>query len=473
MRCTAATALVFIVAGCASHPDGAALTSEVTALAAPARAAGVPDPGTKGPHEVGFTSFMLVDPSRPGYPPEYPDGRPIPVYVWYPADRAAVDGVELARYPLDMLYGKVPEAISTDLEKYGTDRAYQGPRVSSGGPFPTLVFSPGLGVPAWMHASLGARLASHGFVVAVPFHIGDWWWPWEPYDAVEICAYNRPRDMSFVLDRLLERNTSPGLLNGALRPPQVAAGGWSIGGYAAITLAAGDDDVCVTSNDTLHEYGQSCTLPAGTSSSPDPRFKALLSLDGSGQLLHFAELARVTIPSLGLGEEWSYLATWNPSMTSWHARTHAALNGHPNYRIDVAGTEHSSFSDFCDAIVMLRDLGAYTTEDVEMWQSWFCTAAATTPNAEVRRLVSKYSVAFLKTQLAGESGYQDILTPGYALAREPGVEFFVTEKRNAKAIDDEWPGEFVYFPHQPGGAQAHAAKDPAVAWPSPRLHPHP
>jgi hypothetical protein len=271
--------------------------------------------------------------------------------------------------------------------------------------------------------------------------------------------------MSFVLDGLLQRNTSTGLLNGALRPAQVAAGGWSFGGYAALTLAGGDDDICLSPSGAFHEPGQPCTLAAGTTSSPDPRFKALLLLSAASPHLWFAELARVTVPSLGLGEEWSYLAA-NPmdpfTGSTWHARTHAALNGHPNYRVDVAGTNHMAFGDLCDDLGMFRDLTVFTTEEFEMFSSWFCTPAATTPKTEVRRLISKYAVAFLKTQLAGEAGYQDVLTPGHALTREPGIEFFVTEKRNPNAIDDE-PLEFVYFPHQSGSEQARALKDPSGA----------
>ena len=83
------------------------------------------------------------------------------------------------------------------------------------------------------------------------------------------------------------------------------------------------------------------------------------------------------------------------------------------------------------------------------------------PFAEAHRLVNKYAVAFLKTELAREPGYQDVLTPGYALTREPGVEFFVTEKQSPQSIDGEWwPDRFIYFPHQPGSWKARAATHP-------------
>jgi hypothetical protein len=68
-------------------------------------------------------------------------------------------------------------------------------------------------------------------------------------------------------------------------------------------------------------------------------------------------------------------------------------------------------------------------------------------------------LAFLKTNLAGERGYQDMLTPGWAVSKEQVVEFFVTEKRNPNSIDEDWPDQFVYFLHQPGSVQARGPKE--------------
>jgi hypothetical protein len=85
------------------------------------------------------------------------------------------------------------------------------------------------------------------------------------------------------------------------------------------------------------------------------------------------------------------------------------------------------------------------------------------PSAESNRLAAKYAVAFLKTVLARESGYQNILTPGYALTREQYIEFFVTEKRSPASIEEDrpsWPDLSIYFMHQPGSWAAKAAKKP-------------
>lgn len=436
-----------------------ACASLLLALATPAFAGVVPDPGQKGPFDVGFTSFLIADPSRPGDGSTY-ESRPIPVSIWYPVDSKTITAsTPEAVYPLDPLYGFVPNATSSDFEKYGLDRAYQEAVPSSRKPFPLLMFSPGWGAAAWLHTSVGTRLASHGFVVAVLYHFGDQWWGWEPpFDPLAVASYNRPRDVSFVLTDLLQKNATPGhLLRGLMRPNQVAAGGWSLGGYAAMALAGGDDSVC----DTLYGIPGLEDPPEWTCapSPPDARIKAIVPQDGSNQVLHFDELARIKVPAMGVGEEWNMVL-------DWQARQHAAFSGRPSYRVDVFNTNHGSFSDLCEGFQLLGDLGFVDSETVASLLALNCDPF--TPSAEVHRLVNQYTVAFLKTNLAGVSGYQSVLTPGWALTREPYIEFFVTEKKSPSSIDEDWPDLFVYFPHQPGSAQARAEKNPKVRRPVPR-----
>jgi hypothetical protein len=420
-----------------------------------------PDPGQKGPYEVGFTSFVLTDTSRPG------DGgafahRPIPVYVWYPVDASTISSSsEKAVYPLDPLYETWMLSSSADWERYGIDGAYQAPPPSSKRPFPLVMLSPGWGMAAWMHVSIGTRLASHGIVVAVLYHLGDCWWPWEPFDHIAVASWNRPRDVSFALSALLARNSSSAdLLHGVIRTDRVAASGWSLGGYAAMALAAGDDEVC--DSFWSDPVGQGPPPPETcTPTAPDARIRAIVPLDGSNQVLTFSELTRVRVPAMGIGEEWSMVE-------SWQARQHAAFSSHPAYRVDVFNTIHQSFSEFpCEAVPVLSDLGYWPDEwgSLAWWRDNFCTPFTST--TEVHRLVGQYMVAFLKTHLMGETGYKSILTPGWAQVHEPLIEFFVTERRNPNAIDEDWPGDFVYFMHQSGSEQARGPKDPEVVRPIP------
>jgi predicted dienelactone hydrolase len=209
-------------------------------MAAPAVVA---DAAQKGPYEIGFTSFVLTDSSRPGDGAAYLH-RPLPVYVWYPADAQAVTPAwPQALYPMDPLYAGLPSFPADAWAPYGFDQALQEPAPSADGPFPLVVISPGWGGSAWQHMPIATRLASHGFVVAVPYHAGDQFWPWEPlFDRLSVATFNRPRDVSFVLTDLLAKNAMAGhLLHGTMRPDQVAAAGWSLGGYASIVLASGDE----------------------------------------------------------------------------------------------------------------------------------------------------------------------------------------------------------------------------------------
>lgn len=416
--------------------------------------------GQPGPYAVGFASFTVVDNSRPGAAGY--SHRPIPVYVWYPVDKASISAsTPEALYPLDVLYQPTLKSPSSEWEALGYDPAFQEPAPSGKGPFPLLLVSTGWGPYAWAHVSVGTRLASHGFVVAVPRHTGDQWYSTDPPgDHVALANWNRPRDISFVLTKLLERNAAASdRLHGVIAPELVAAAGWSLGGYATMALAGGDD--------TVWDYGltdpysfMDPPIPDDvphTSTLPDPRVKVIVLLDGANQELRFEELARVKVPALGLGEEWDVIAQ-DPLMASWQARQHAAFSGHPSYRVDVAGMNHFSFSDSCDglAIMELHGLVTYMGTNDEV-RGWLCEGV--NPPAEGRAMITRYMLAFLKAQLLGQTGYQQMLTPGWALTRETKIEFFESEKRSAESISGEWPDFSVYFQHQAGIQHSQANKN--------------
>jgi hypothetical protein len=459
LSCSLGSPIGYVDEGAIARAASAAPTKN------PARTATVPDPGQVGPYAVGHTSLMLSDPTRPcDLGP-----RPIPVEVFFPVDLSTITAsTPEAVFPLDPIGGRWPTTVSSEWELYGNDKAYEEPLPSSAKPFPLVVFSPGWGDPIWGHNFLAGRLASHGFVMAVMYHYGDGFFPWQQFDHIATASLNRPQDVSFVLNHLLFRNAEPGdLLEGLMDPERVAASGWSLGGYASMVLAAGIDNV-----------GDFFAEPAGNfmgdpppetlvGLDPDPRIKVILPIDGSNQVLRFHELARVSIPSMGIGEEWSGLATAMNIDPSWQARQHAAFQGHPSYRVDVGGTDHFSFSNLLRgmSVALHRGIIDQATYD------WWCAMYGSAPlaNSESNRLAAKYAIAFLQTVLAGKPGYQDILTPGHALTREQHIEFFVTEKRNPNSIEGEWPAYFTYFKHQPGSEQAKAEREPKATMPIPHV----
>jgi predicted dienelactone hydrolase len=313
-----------------------------------------------------------------------------------------------------------------------------------------VVFSAGQNNRSLTYAQFAERIASHGFVVAVAHHQDTA--SVVPHDpAYYKHIYNRPRDVSFMLDALLAMNDDVGnLLYNSMRPDRVAAAGHSIGGYAALALAAGDDEIChfedgyqpIPACDPTADHApiadqQGHTIPT----LPDPRIKAIVTLDAVNRSLRFGELGRITIPSIGIGE--SYGATgWD---TFLGARQHAAIPAEFNYRVDIPGAVHQSFTHSCTGVWATYRAGLTTLAQVtsQLGQPWCSTALN---QGEVNRLSAKYAIAFLKTHLAGETGYEHILTPGWALTRESNIEFFRTEPTDAVIPS----GTFQYFAYQPG-----------------------
>jgi predicted dienelactone hydrolase len=333
---------------------------------------------------------------------------------------------------------------------------YEGLIPSAQAPFPLVLFSPGWNNPTVTNSLLAERIASHGFVVAVVAHYRDRFVSWDtPLDPFHVAMFNRPRDVSFMLDALLLRNDDTGnLLHNTMRADLVAAAGHSIGGYATLALAGGDDEICIEETfeiprpTTCHPIADQNGNPIPTF--PDPRIKAIVTLDASNPNLYFDELARIAVPSLTIGE-----SVEAPGWTAFFpARQHAAMSGDLKYRVDVIGAIHQSFENRCtNAAVRYRHAWAFTATQLNsLWTTLLCATA--TPQAEVARLAAQYTIAFLKTYLVGQVGYQHILTPGWALANEPAIRFFVTEPTS----DD--PATFLYFPYQRGGGLWQDFKEP-------------
>ncbi len=412
------------------------------------------DPGANGPYTLGHTSFLLVDSSRNTQSPW--GGRPVPVNVWYPADDTAIAAeTPRAAYALDSFESDSgrpgwPSSSSSDWELVGMAPAYENVPASPDKPFPLVLVSPGWTNRYYNLFFYAERLASHGFVVAIVEHYLDGAYAFEPWGMdLGLALLHRPADVSFMLDGTLARNDDPtSVLFGSVRPDLIAASGHSLGGYAAMALVAGDDEVCATLGEPL-----SCSSSLGTTS-PDSRIKAIVSMDGSNQVLHFSELARITVPAIAIGRPWETSGNWN-------ARLHAAVSGRPAYRVDVRNALHPSFTNNCTTPKVLYAKGLISATGLA--NALKAPPCNTAPDQmEVNRLAAKYAVAFLKTQLAGEKGYQDILTPGWALAVEHYIEFFVTEPANATALGED-PGTFRFFLHQPGSETSRAERDPKFA----------
>lgn len=104
------------------------------------------------------------------------------------------------------------------------------------GPFPLIVFGHGFAVTPAIYARLLEAWARAGYVVAAPvFPLGNADAPGGPNESDLV---NQPRDVSFVITRMLSLSADRGRpLGGMIDPAEVAVSGQSDGGDTALTVA--------------------------------------------------------------------------------------------------------------------------------------------------------------------------------------------------------------------------------------------
>lgn len=180
-------------------------------------------PVPRGPHPVGLVTLQAADPEMPE--------RVLPIDVWFPAD-AAHAGIDhdpqyWAEHPFAAPHRAVP-----DLSPRGTA-------------CPLVVFSHGNSGLRRQSTFLTTYLASHGYVVAAPDHVGNTFTEMQGIDAEQRKAVhraarqNRPRDLSTTIDRVL---ASEGELP-PLDARRIGALGHSFGGWTALKMPRRDQRV--------------------------------------------------------------------------------------------------------------------------------------------------------------------------------------------------------------------------------------
>jgi hypothetical protein len=172
--------------------------------------------------------------------------------------------------------------------------------------------------------------------------------------------------------------------------------------------------------------------------------------------MRYRELARISVPSLILGEtvEHSVSYSYNPTLAAsapelglMLARPHAAITRSDSYRVDVAIANHLSFSGFCDGLRVMSSLGVnVSTATGASEDAWPCAVQGTfdpANNPATRQIVTTYMLAFLNTYLGIEDDSW-MLTSSYASHYQPNVEFFDSEACNECPVGQ---GDYAYRPH--------------------------
>ena len=281
---------------------------------------------------------------------------------------------------------------------------------------PLVVLSHGFGANRTFLAYLARHLASYGLTVAAIEHPGsNLAWLASPSpglarDTLLSAAefVERPRDISFLLDQLAQRNQEPGALQGKLNTNQVSVMGHSLGGYTALALAGAELNV-----EGLRQFCQEriplglspadwlqCTaidLPERRVQLRDPRVAQAIALNPVvGRLFGPDGLKRVATPTLILTGTEDNLT---PTLT--HQLQPFAQLPQPKYLVTAIGGTHLSvgdpanFSDMITQSTLVRERQGPETE-------------------QLRQLLQGVSLAFIKQLTPEAKLYQPFLTSGYA-----------------------------------------------------------
>lgn len=325
-----------------------------------------PDFGMLGPYQVGIVELDLYDDLRE---------REVRTLVWYPA---LPDGQVRITYLLFVEGGAFIDA----------------PADLSDAPYPTVVFSHGFNGVAEQSLTYTEHLASHGFLVIAPDHVGNTIKDANADDEeVAAAALLRPGDLRFAHQEVAALSASPGhLLSGMADTTHVALAGHSFGGYAALMAAGGGVDVDAaraacdagTPADIFCPYipfwppGETIVLE-----DPFENLEALIVLAPGGSAAFGEEgLAGIQVPALVFGGSLDETTPMDIEVHPIYQRLPS-----PKAEVVIQGAVHLSFTNICDI-----PIAAAALED-------FCGVAGMRGADETFPVVNTVATAFLDAHL--------------------------------------------------------------------------
>ncbi len=209
----------------------------------------------RGPHPVGLSSAKYVDPTRLDWDGAGP--RPLATAVWYPAP----DGTRESDWTVE-IFAAGRNAMGAPIEP-------------SPAKLPLIVVSHGTGGSAAGMAWLAETLAANGYLVAAVNHHGNTGFEGTPRLEGFLIWWDRPRDMSVLIDRLLaDPRFGP-----RIDASRIGVAGFSIGGYTALaTVGARLSEPQRREFCTANPTSALCVLPPESRSSAAD-LKKLLDTD--------------------------------------------------------------------------------------------------------------------------------------------------------------------------------------------------
>lgn len=330
-------------------------------------------PDRAGPYAVGRTTIDVDDP--------FHAHRTVPVDVWYPASLSAAAG-------------HTPTTMDAVVGHLGSEAAVDDPAVASGS-FPLVVFSHGSGSFRDQSYFLTEHLASHGFIVAAPEHVGN-----SMRDALAgtmvspaLAANERRRDVSNVITALQRRSrTADDRFHGRVMDGGVGVIGHSFGGATAIATGVRWRGI-----------------------RPDLRVKAIVPVAALSSAFSPRQLRSLTVPTLWLHGTSDLVVPIAQTDRAW-----SSLGSTSRYRIDLRRAGHASFQNACE-IFYLAQHGPPGTQGVVQGQSAEACGPGSMPIDVAHRITNTAVLAFLEVSLLHDDSYERFLTAP-AWSHQP-VEF--------------------------------------------------
>jgi len=354
-------------------------------------------PVPTGAYPVGEAGMHLVDPTRadPWRPDQH---RELMIRLWYPAEES--NGAVAAWMPPDADQEEnvylAEHGVPPNTWTLGSSHSHENaPASGAGGPFPLLLYSPGMDDDAGWNVAQAEDLASHGYIVAeinhtheafsVPFPDGRTEHTMVPLDTppqvmTDDLLPARVADARFVLDQLT--TTPEGLSPAAPEGLLNSVDGSKVGMFG-------------------HSLGGSTTAEAMRE---DPRIRAGVNLDGP--ILGPVVQSGLAQPLLMLASEVNPVKArigWEPQWPN---------NSGLKIPVQVTATEHMSFND---QQVILPQLVEASLLPAAAAEESIGTIAPTRSLALQRAYLRAYfEAAFANEdipQALGQLEYRDAITP--------------------------------------------------------------
>jgi predicted dienelactone hydrolase len=287
-------------------------------------------------------------------------------------------------------------------------------------PAPVIVISHGLGSDRTTFDYLAKHLASYGFVVALPEHLGSNAGRLQALlngtatDVAESFEFiDRPLDVKYLLDELERRSQSDPLLRGRLNLRQVGVVGQSFGGYTALSLVGATINFdqlaqnCVRINESLNLslllQCRAQELAGRQYELRDPRIKAAIAINPVDSTV-FGEtgLSQIQVPLMMIAANADTVAPALPEQI----RPFTWLTMPERYLVLMNGATHFSA------------IGASATNSEVVP---IPTPVIGVAPALAYRYIQALSVAFFKTHIANQPQFRPYLTSTYAanISRSP------------------------------------------------------